>query len=181
MMRNSSTMKRSRGSTLAISLVILTSVTLGAVYAMQQSASQLKMVATMEHNQTITGYSESCNEGGFKHLRSNIARLGDATRANQLDQSDNLILDDNNQPLKRSIDVYLDEADRISSPDYLQVNCSFVYTGNRNGAGIVLADGSSVGQSRDFFFEITADVVQEKGDMRDQRTLGFFYRAFTGG
>ena len=174
-------MKSNRGSTLAISLVILTSVTLAAVYAMQQSATQLKMVANMEHRYTIEGYSKSCSEGGFRHLRSNIARLGDATRANQQDEGGNLILDSNGDPVKRAIDVYNNESDRIPVPNYLTINCAFMYKGHKNGEGIALADGSSVNQSKDHFFEINANATQQSGSISDQRMLGFFYRAHTGG
>ena len=173
-------MKSNRGSTLAISLVILTSVTLAAVYAMQQSATQLKLIANMEHQHTINGYAQSCSEGGFKHLRSNIARLGDATRSNQQDGSGNPILDNDGQPVKQAIPVYLDQADSIPTPNGLNMTCSFVSKGNKNGEGIALANGSSVGQSKDYFFEIDASVSQNNGNMSDRRVLGFFYRAHTG-
>lgn len=173
-------MKSNRGSTLAISLVILTSVTLAAVYAMQQSATQLKMVANMEHRHTIIGYAQSCNEGGFRHLRSNIARLGDATRANEEDQGGNLVLGSDGQPIKRSIDVYNNEADRMPIPKYLTMDCTFTYKGNKNGDGIALADGSSVGQSKDYFFQIDTKVEQSSGSIEESRMLGFFYRAHTG-
>lgn len=173
-------MKSNRGSTLAISLVILTSVTLAAVYAMQQSATQLKMIANMEHQHTINGYAQSCSEGGFKHLRSNIARLGDATRSNQESSPGQPLLDSDGQPVKKAISVYLSESDAISTPEFLNMTCNFISKGNKNGEGIALANGSSVGQSKDYFFEIEASVSQNTGNMSDKRVLGFFYRAHTG-
>ncbi len=173
-------MKSNRGSTLAISLVILTSVTLAAVYAMQQSATQLKMIANMEHQHTINGYAQSCSEGGFKHLRSNIARLGDATRSHQESSPGQPLLDSDGQPVSKAIAVYSSESESMQAPGYMDMTCVFIAKGHKNGEGIAMADGSSVGQSKDYFFEIEASVSHNTGNMSDKRVLGFFYRAHTG-
>lgn len=173
-------MRSNRGSTLAISLVILTSVTLAAVYAMQQSTTQLKLVANMEHQHTLTGYAQSCSEGGFKYLRSNIARLGEATRANKQDKDKNLIMDSDGLPEKEAISVYKNDSEAMPTPKYLNMTCNFISKGNKNSEGIALANGSSDGIVRDYFFEIDSNVTQTANDLNDHRVLGFFYRAFTG-
>lgn len=134
----------------------------------------------MEHRHTMIGYAQSCNEGGLKFLRNSIERLGEATRTNQLNSSGDPILDSDGQPIKQAIPVYPSESEAISTPSYLNMTCAFTSKGHKNGEGIALANGSSGGLVKEFFFEIDATVTQRNSNMTDQRVLGFFYRAFTG-
>lgn len=59
-----------KGSTLAISLVLLTSVTLGAVYAMQRSGVQLKLVSNLQYKQSVSNSLQSELQAGFKQFQA---------------------------------------------------------------------------------------------------------------
>jgi Tfp pilus assembly protein PilX len=166
-----------QGSTLLVSLVLLTSITIGAIYAMQRSGSQLKLVSTQQHKQLIDGYAQSETEGGLSYLRNNISQLNAATRALQLDNDNNVVVDGNGNPVTSPIDIYADPNDQIPIPDKLNMNSSLRFTGNQNRAGIALADGSSSGQTIDYFFEIQSTVSQRNGRLASERHLGFRYNA----
>ena len=165
--------KQNKGSALAISLVILTSVTLGAVYAMQRSGTQLKLVANMQHLQTIDSYAVSNNEGALEYLRGNVDPLANALRAKQRDEFGNPILDANGNEMMNSVEIFPNAQDRLVVPNTLALDDSLVFVRN------VLGDGSSIGVSRSFQYEISTTVSQRTGVMSEQIMTGFLYHTFT--
>lgn|SRR5690606_7805164 len=66
---------RQRGSSLVVSLVILTAITLGAMVAMQRSTLQVRMVGNMQHHQALFNAAY----GDISNLLEGLRNAGTAT------------------------------------------------------------------------------------------------------
>lgn len=162
-----------RGSSLIISLVILTAITIGAVVAMQRSTLQVRMVGNMQHQQNVFNAAQN-------DLSSLIDQLRNSNNAKKLlnisIQADNQNLDPSTTvtiepfaqgslvkpPLthKKNIKPTVNQLRLVSVEDSLKAN-----------------EGSSSAARRTYYFANRVEANDKNDNVKSIQEIGFYYLA----
>lgn len=160
-----------RGSSLIISLVILTAITIGAVVAMQRSTLQVRMVGNMQHQQNIFNAAQSDLSALIDQLRSsNNAKK----TLNKSIQADNQNLDPDTAatiepftqgslvkpPLPQNVKETINKLRLVSVEDSLKAN-----------------EGSSSGARRTYYFANQVEATDKNDNVKSIQEIGFYYLA----
>jgi hypothetical protein len=167
-------MKRNQtGSVLAISLVLLTAITLIAMMGLQRSALQTKIVVNIQHKEKLFRTSANDQEDRFD-------KLNDDTKASKLlfDIIDNQGIFDltslDDQPLD---DEPLDDEPRDDHPPRNQLNTTstglYIPPGS-DSEKIALAVGYDAGSHTNYYFQIdSTSAFQSRPSIKSTQRTGF--------
>ena len=170
----------SKGATLAVSLVMLTSVTLLALVSLQRSALQSKMVSNFQIKQTAYDIAYSEVEAKFQDSASqnsdnqnmlaalNSVQLGD----NGVAQRDPVT----NAPL--TVPVNLAAESRYGHPN-MAIATNLRYTGTPTSLNHTLSGDSSKGEFTEYQFRIESQ-VNATNNIGSHQAFGFSYKVASG-
>lgn len=162
-----------RGSSLIISLVILTAITIGAVVAMQRSTLQVRMVGNMQHQQNVFNAAQN-------DLSSLIDQLRDSNNAkkvlNKSIQAENQNLDPDTTitinpfaqgnlvkpPVtnQKNIKPTVNQLRLVSVEDSLKAN-----------------EGNSASAKRTYYFTNRVESSDKNDNVKSIQEIGFYYLA----
>lgn len=163
----------SSGSTLAISLVLLTSVTLGAVYAMQRTGVQLKLVSNMQHKLTVKDSVTTELQAGYRLFLDDREAMNSLSRvvdAEVIDEDGNAILDANNQLQYRSLPIFEDQLKRPGRHKHVSMESSIRLVGKR-----AFAPGSSIDRSVHYILSMSGSASDTTGNLTSAQEQRFTY------
>ena len=160
-----------RGSSLIISLVILTAITLGAVVAMQRSTLQVRMVGNMQHQQNVFN-------AAYSSLGSLIDQLRSPTIANSLL---NKAIQLENQTAGSTIEPFSEGSlNKPTPPQNIKtpVNALRVVSSPSDIANSLKAtEGSSGATLVPYYFANRVEVKDKNNNAQSIQEIGFYYLA----
>lgn len=152
---------KERGSALAISLMILTSITLLAVSAMERSGLQARMVRNVQHSERLFHTALSDQELWFALIISDES--GDSLLAKPLS---NFELDENNQ--RQYLPVELESV--IEEPQYIDLTRNLLHVPPSKGQ-LSLSEGNEVNSRIDYDFQLNSEAgIGSRSLVAKQRT-----------
>lgn len=142
-----STYTNNKGSILAISLVLLTSITLIAIFSIQRSGLQSKIVANIQHVEML--FNTALNDQNYWFSLLQQDESGDEILAAPLSS---FIVDENNQRQYQaiSLDSLADEVKEVS------IDSQIVHTPAKEGQ-LSLSEGNEVNSRIDYKFELASE------------------------
>jgi Tfp pilus assembly protein PilX len=153
--------QRQSGSALAISLVILTAITLISITSLQRSGIQTKIVANIQHQQQLFNAANSDQEHWFVQLRNSIS--GDNLLAQPLSARE---IDADGTVTYAPVDLGIrHQYERINS------NTSITYIPTQVG-GIALASGQEVNDRINFRFNMDTIASARIGNKQNNQQTG---------
>lgn len=139
---------KNNGSVLAISLVLLTAITLVAVFSMQRSGLQTKIVANVQHVEML--FNTAMNDQEYWFMQLKVADSGDTLLSEPLA---NFVLDENNQRSYKAVSL---ESSKDDS-DAVQLASNLLHIPPRQGE-LSLSEGNEVNSRIDYDFELSTTV-----------------------
>ncbi len=158
---------KSKGSTLAISLVILTVITLVATSSMQRSGLQTRMVTNIQHSEMLFNTAMNDQEYWFRQLR--ISESGDSLLSEPLASFE---LDENNQ--RSYLPVELEST--ITEPKVVQLASNLLHIPPTKGQ-LSLSKGNEINSRIDYDFQLSSQAEFNTRSMAAKQKTGL---AFTG-
>lgn len=177
-MQISGTRNIQQGSSLVISLVILTAITLGAMVAMQRSTVQLRMIGNMQHQQMLFNAAYNDINTLFEGLRTPSTAT---TILYNIIQEENASLIAGNAEGAVSINPY--SLGLLNNPPTLKTVGS---TTNRlrvlslpseTPNSLKASEGSSAGTLVPYYFASNVTAKDVNNNARSQQEAGFYYLA----
>lgn len=152
--------KKQSGSALAISLVILTAITLISITSLQRSGLQTKIVANIQHQEQLFNISHSEQEFWFSALQDSIS--GDNLLALALKE---FVVDADGEKVYSPVFF-----DPVTNRPQINVTSSILYTPPEPD-GIALAVGEEVGQRINYRFNLDSQAsIPGLNKINSQRT-----------
>lgn len=152
---------KNKGSTLAISLVLLTVITLVAIFSLQRSGLQSKIVTNIQHVEML--FNTALNDQEYWFVQLKIDDSGDDLLAEPLA---NFWVDENNQ--RQYLAITLEE-----NPDDLPVvslASHIVHIPPQQGQ-LSLSEGNEVNSRMDYKFELASQAgIEQRGLVARQKT-----------
>jgi len=164
---NNTTYGKSKGSTLAISLVILTAITLVATSSMQRSGLQTRMVTNIQHSEMLFNTAMNDQEYWFSELRD--SESGDSLLSEPLSSFE---LDENNQRSYLPVELESD----ITEPKAIQLASNLLHIPPTEGQ-LSLSEGNEINSRIDYDFQLSSQAEFDSRSMAAKQKTGL---AFTG-
>lgn len=160
-----------RGSSLIVSLVILTAITLGSVIAMQRSTLQLRMVGNLQHQQMLF----NATYGDLNTLFEGLRTLTVANRVlNQAIQAENANPGSTINPYN---DADLTKPSVGSGIDSPTTSLSLTELPSDKPNSLKNTEGSSAGTLAPYYFAATATTTDTGKLSSSRQEIGFYYLA----
>lgn len=156
---------RNKGSTLAISLVLLTVITLIAVTSMQRSGLQTRMVANIQHVEMLFNTAMNDQEYWFTQLQ--LEESGDSLLSEPLSSFE---LDENNQ--RSYLPVELEPV--IEEPKIIQLASSLLHIPPTEGQ-LSLSEGNEVNSRIDYDFQLSSKAQFKTRSMLANQQTGLSF------
>lgn len=156
---------RNKGSVLAISLVLLTAITIVALSSMQRSGLQTKIVANFQHVEMLFNAAMSDQQYWFMQLKA--SESGDTLLSEPLAS---FVLDENN---KRNYQpVILESKDVV--PSVIQLASDLLHIPSRQGQ-LSLSEGNEVNSRIDYDFELSSHAELSARNMGARQKSGLTF------
>ena len=164
----------SRGAAMAVTLVLLTGVTLLALVALQRSTLQTKMVANYQIEQATHDFAMNEVESIFEAIasaNSNNQLVLNALNSVQMD-GDEAARDEDGRPIM--LPVTIGAQSDYGRPE-ISVATTLQYTGSPTNLNWTLAGDNSSGEFSEYQFEIKSAATAPSG-VSSRQTFGLIYR-----
>ncbi|MEH6448049.1 MAG: hypothetical protein V7765_05225 [Oleispira sp.] len=137
--------EKNSGSVLAISLVMLTAITLVALFSMQRSGLQTKIVANVQHVEML--FNTAMNDQEYWFMQLKVADSGDTLLSEPLA---NFVLDEKNQRNYQAVNLESNADDS----DAVQLASNLLHIPPQQGE-LSLSEGNEVNSRIDYDFELS--------------------------
>ncbi len=161
----SSNLVTSKGSVLAISLVLLTAITLVAVFSMQRSGIQTKIVANIQHVEML--FNTAMNDQEYWFMQLKMAESGDSLLSEPLA---NFVLDENNQRSYHPVDLM----PAIEEPSVITLASNLLHIPAKEGQ-LSLSEGNEVNSRIDYNFELATHAELDVRNMVARQKTGLSF------
>lgn len=171
----------SKGTTLVISMILLTTITFLAMLGMQQSSVQLRMINNTQIAEVIFQVSMSELESKYEKISSDSSETSMLAQAinSVLQQEEEAVIDpDTLLPIYEAISV-TPEANYYDTYQY-NTDTQVQYQGNGNNLNYSLSVGSSVGRFTSHPFHISSNSTDQSERFNSTQTMGMTFIASTG-
>jgi hypothetical protein len=163
--KNNGSLKKSNGSVLAVSLVLLTVITLVAISALQRTGIQTRIVANIQHVEML--FNTAMNDQEYWFMQLKVAESGDALLSEPLAS---FVLDGNNQRSYLPVDL---ESPKEESKAIVLAS-HLLHIPPPEGE-LSLSEGNEVNSRLDYDFELSTQANIETRNMIEKQKTGLTF------